>query len=242
MIKLKTMQIVSNAEIGIDSILRLCLADRVANLSSITSMCRFIRFAGKTVFAGLIIFCLTTGTTIANDKFLRMSIDLMEGTTFKDVDCARTNPNALYGCGAGRDGAPNKQSVGDFGSVPVAEFGVSRTDGVIRYEFVIEYRPRYTLRVALISLLRTDSSRCRQSCRQSPECWQVMLTSPMVYPNPKFGTPFLGLGIGVAHTRIGKTAMNFPLTTTTVPGGSHTDLAWMISSWSVYCVKRARDT
>ena len=224
------MQISSNTENVIDFILRQCLTDRAANLSSIISKWGFIRFAGKTVLTGLIVFCLTANTTVANDKFLRMSIDLMEGTTFKDVDCASTNPAALYGCGAGKDGAPNKQSVGNFGAVPVAEFGFSRTDGVIRYEFVIEYRPRYTFegRANFLAPHRQQSVSAKLSTISGMLAGYLDFTDGV--SKPKFGTPFVGLGIGVAHTRIGKTAMNFPATTTTVPGESHTDLAWMITA------------
>ena len=49
-------------------------------------------------------------------------------------------------------------------------------------------------------------------------------------PKPGPFAPFVGAGIGVAHTRIGKTTMTFPETTTTVPGGSRTELAWMATA------------
>ena len=41
--------------------------------------------------------------------------------------------------------------------------------------------------------------------------------------------PFVGAGVGVVHTRIGKTTMTF-LATTTVPGGSRTGPAWMVTA------------
>ena len=155
----------------------------------------------------------------------------MEGTTFKDVDCTRAEPapQALYGCGTGRDGAPLR-SVGDFGAIPVAEFGFSKTDGAIRYEYLIEFRPRYKFegRANFLPPNRQQSVSAKLSSISGMLAGYVDFINGV--SEPKFGTPFLGLGIGVAHTRIGKTAMNFPLTTTTVPGGSHTDLAWMISA------------
>ena len=49
-------------------------------------------------------------------------------------------------------------------------------------------------------------------------------------PKPGPFAPFLGAGISVAYTRIGKTTMTFPATTTTVPGGSRTGLAWMATA------------
>ena len=49
-------------------------------------------------------------------------------------------------------------------------------------------------------------------------------------PKPGPFAPFLGAGIGAARTRIGKTTMTFPATTTIVPGGSRTELAWMATA------------
>ena len=49
-------------------------------------------------------------------------------------------------------------------------------------------------------------------------------------PKPGPFAPFLGAGIGAAHTRIGKTTMTFPTTMTTVPGGSRAGLAWMATA------------
>ena len=49
-------------------------------------------------------------------------------------------------------------------------------------------------------------------------------------PKPGPFAPFVGAGIGVVHSRIGKTTMTFPATTTTVPGGSRTGLAWMVTA------------
>ena len=42
--------------------------------------------------------------------------------------------------------------------------------------------------------------------------------------------PFAGAGLSVVHNRIGKTTMTFPTTTTTVPSGSRTGLAWMVTA------------
>ena len=47
-----------------------------------------------------------------------------------------------------------------------------------------------------------------------------------------------GLGVnGAAHTRIEKTTMTFPATTTTVPGGSRTGLAWMATAGASAALK-----
>ena len=49
-------------------------------------------------------------------------------------------------------------------------------------------------------------------------------------PKPGPFQPFVGAGLGVVDTRIGKTTMTFPATTTTVPGGNRTGLAWMVTA------------
>ena len=49
-------------------------------------------------------------------------------------------------------------------------------------------------------------------------------------PKPGPFAPFVGAGVGVVHTWIGKTTMTFPATTTTVAGGSRTGLDWMVTA------------
>ena len=64
--------------------------------------------------------------------------------------------------------------------------------------------------------------------------WWVRRSSSavVILGSPKTGpfAPFVGTGIDVVHTRIGKTIMTFPATTTTVPGGGRTGLAWMATA------------
>ena len=46
---------------------------------------------------------------------------------------------------------------------------------------------------------------------------------------PGLFAPFVGAGVSVLHTRIGKTTMTFPATMTTVPVSSRTGLAWIVT-------------
>lgn len=192
-------------------------------------MWNFMRVARIAFYTGLILISLTCGTVVANEKFLRVGLDLMEGATFKDSDCASTSPAALYGCGTGPDGAPYR-SVGDFGVVPAVEFGLVHTDGAKRFEILIEYRPRYKFdgRANFLASHRHQEMSARLSTISGMLAGYVDLTDGV--PNTHSSIPFIGIGIGLAHTRIGKSTLDFPATYTTVPGGSHTDLAWMATA------------
>ncbi len=185
-----------------------------------------MRFTRIAFYTGLILISLTFGTAVANDKFFRVSLDLMEGTIFKDTNCA---VKQLYGCGTGPDGAPYR-SVGDFGIVPALEFGLGQTVGVAWYGLLFEYRPQYKFKghTNFLAANRRQEVSAELSTISGMLAGFVELTDGVA----NFGsfTPFLGLGIGVAHNRIGKTTMNFPATYTTVPGGNHTDLAWMMKA------------
>ncbi len=188
---------------------------------------RFTRIASYT---GLILISLICSTAVANDKFFRVNLDLMKGATFKDMDCASAAPAAaLYGCGTGRDGAPHR-SVGDFGVVPALEFGFGHTVGVAWYGLLFEYRPKYQFkgRTNFLAANRRQEVSAELSTISGMLAGFVELKDGVV----DFGsfTPFLGLGFGVAHNKIGNTTMNFPATYTTVPGGVHTDLAWMMTA------------
>ncbi len=189
-----------------------------------------MRFTRIAIYTGLILISLTSGTATANDKFLRMNLDLMGGTKFMDVDCASSAPAAaLYGCRTGRDGAPHR-SVGDFGIVPAVELGFGYSEGAMRFEFLVEYRPRYKFkgRTNFLAANQRQTVSAKLSSISGMLAGFVDLTDGL----GNFGsvTPFFGFGVGVAHNRIGKTTMNFPVTTTTVPSGSHTDLAWMATT------------
>ena len=65
------------------------------------------------------------GLAGAQDVYLRAGLDLSRpaDTHFTDADCASLVPAALYGCGAGDDGAPLR-SVGDVGTVAGVELGL----------------------------------------------------------------------------------------------------------------------
>ena len=187
------------------------------------------RAAATLVVAGM---CLASGGAVAEDYYLRggIGLDRPGAAVFTDTDCSSTSPAALYGCGTGGDGAPYR-SAGKFGTVPAVELGLGRAAGAIRFEAVVEYRPHYTFegRANFLAPDRRQEVSAKLSSVSSMLAGFVELAA-LGLPTPGPFAPFLGAGIGVAHTRIGKTAMTFPTTTTTVPGGGRTGLAWMATA------------
>ena len=131
---------------------------------------------------------------------------------FTDTDCSTTTPAALYGCGTGGDGA-RLRSAGDFGAVPAIELGLGYATGAIRFEALVEYRPRFAFegRTNFLAPDRRQDVSAKLSSVSGILAGFVDLAA-VGLPKPGPFAPFPGAGIGVAHTRIGKTTMTFPTT------------------------------
>ena len=176
---------------------------------------------------------LSVEPSSAADWYLRAGIGLDRAgkTIFTDRDCSSASRAALYGCGTGGDGAPYR-SVGHFGTMIPLEMGLGYAVApVARLEVLVEYRPRFAFK-GRANFLSPES---RQSVAADLSSFAGMLAAYIDLPGlgvPKIGPfgPFVGAGLGVAHTRIGQTRMTFPATTTIVPGASRTDLAWMVTA------------
>ena len=190
---------------------------------------RHVRLAALAVAAGLL---LESGAAVAGDQYVRggLGVDWSGNTAFTDVDCSSTAPAALYGCGAGGDGAPHR-SVGDFGTVPAVELGLGYAAGPARFELLVEYHPDFSFkgRANFLAPGTREDVKANLSSVSGMLAGFVDLAG-LGLPKPGLFAPFVGAGVGVVHTRIGKTTMTFPATTTTVPGGSRTGLAWMVTA------------
>jgi opacity protein-like surface antigen len=160
-----------------------------------------------------------------------MGFDLPTETEFRDRDCESTEPAALYGCGSGPDGAPYR-SVGDFGTVTALEVGIGGTvASAVRMEALIEYRPDHTFS-GQANYLAPER---QQSVSADLSALSGMVAAYADLPAlglPRLGpfAPFVGAGVGVARIRTGEMQMMFPKTTTHVPGGHRTGLAWMVTA------------
>ncbi len=166
----------------------------------------------------------------AGPAYLRggIGLDQPAETAFADSDCSSASPAALYGCGRGGDGAPTR-SVVDFAAPTGVQLGVGIARGAaLRLEALVEYRPQLAID-GETNFLRPGR---RQSVSAELASLSAMFAAYVDLPRLRFGpcVPFVGAGVGAARMSIGATRMDFPRTTTVVPGGDATSFAWMLSA------------
>ena len=169
----------------------------------------------------------------ADGGYLRIGIGLERPAQarFLDADCASESPTALYGCGAGKDGAP-LSARGDFGVVPAFELAWGHAvTAVVRLEFAIEYRPRERFSGSA-NFLETGR---RQSVEAGLSSYAGLAS--MFLDLGRVGIagsggvhPFVGAGIGVGRNTLGQMSQTFPRTTTLVPGSTSTSCVWMVTA------------
>ena len=111
------------------------------------------------------------------------------------------------------------------------ELGLGYAKGVVRFELRVEYRPRFAFK-GRANFLAPER---RLVVAADLSSVSGMLAgfgdlAGMGLPKPGSFAPSVGAGVGIAHTRIGKTTMTFPATTTSVPGRSRTGLAWIATA------------
>ena len=157
--------------------------------------------------------------------------DGSEPTRFRDEDCSSTSPAALYGCGDGVDGAP-LSSLGDFGTTGGIDLGLGYViTPALRFETLLQHHPRVPFKGRANFRQTTD----RQDVSARLSTLTGMLAAYVDLPAlgvPRVGpfSPFVGAGAGLSRIRIGETRMEFPKTTTIVPGGRRTGFAWMATA------------
>ena len=173
------------------------------------------------------------GTTTTDAYYVRagVALDWPEEARFTDEDCSSESPAALYGCGNGPDGVPYN-TLGDFGTMAGFELGVGRVaTPLLRLEAVIQYRPDASFEGRANYLEATR----RQEVRTDVSSLTTLVAAYADLPElgvPRFGpfSPFAGAGVGLSRLEVGETRMEFPRTTTIVPGGTRTNLAWMVTA------------
>ena len=170
----------------------------------------------------------------ANEHYLRFGfgLDHPETSYFQDEYCNVTDDERpLYGCGIGRDGISPIRSLGNFGNVPVVEFGIGYPSGRTRWELLIEYRP---------SLSFSGNATYFGSFAAVASSKNITSLSGMVAGfidfkevslfNDRKAVPFVGAGLGIARNRLKGFQIKFPRTTTIVPGAEKTNLVWRIAA------------
>lgn len=153
----------------------------------------------------------------------------------RDIDCAQTQPPALFGCGRGIDGRP-LGARGGFGRSAAFDLGVGyRVLPALRAEALLTYRPGLAFS-GRANFLATPGP---QPVSADLATLSAMAVGYVDLPGlglPPLGPvePYLGGGIGVAGHRIGRVAFAFPGlgadATTVIRGGESTRLAWMLTA------------
>lgn len=175
---------------------------------------------------------LSAGAAAAEDVYLRAGIGFDRPTKaeFRDKNCETEAAVPLYGCGPAPDGSPYR-SVGELGTVPALEVGIGGiVSPALRIEALVEYRPSLSFS-GRANFLAPER---QQSVSADLSALSAMVAAYLDLPAlglPKLGpfAPFVGAGVGVARIRTGETQMMFLATTTHVPGGHRTGLAWMVT-------------
>ena len=154
-------------------------------------------------------------------------------TRFKDADCSSEVPAALYGCDMGNDGGP-LGSLGGFGTIAGLEFGLGYIIvPSLRLEAGIQYRPDFTFTGS--ANFTQPAPDDRQDVTAELSALSGMLAAYLdiselfLFPYAPIG-PFIGVGGGLSRIEIGETRMDFPKTSTIVPGGHHANFSWMLTA------------
>ena len=160
-------------------------------------------------------------------------LDWADDTQFRDADCASTMPAALYGCGTGNDGAPLR-SLGDFGPLAGLEFGLGYAIvPYLRLEASIQYRPDFSFdgRANFTQLSPGDQRDVTAdlSTLSGMTAAYLDIGELLLFPYASIG-PFIGIGGGLSRIEIGETRMDFPVTSTIVPGGDRVSFSWMLTA------------
>ena len=160
-------------------------------------------------------------------------LDRGDDTRFKDGNCSSTMPAVLYGCGIGNDGAP-LSSLGDFGTIAGLEFGLGYAiKPFLRLEAGIQYRPDFTFEGgANFTQLSPGDRRdvtAELSVLSGMTAAYLDIGELLLFHYASIG-PFIGIGGGLSRIEIGETRMDFPETSTIVPGGDRVSFSWMLTA------------
>ncbi|MDQ4135010.1 MAG: outer membrane beta-barrel protein [Pseudomonadota bacterium] len=156
-------------------------------------------------------------------------------TRLHDIDCARTQPPALFGCGPGIDGRP-LGARGDFGRSAALDLGIGyRFLPALRGEALLTYRPGFAFS-GRANFLATPGP---QPVSAELDTVSAMAVGYLDLPGlglPKIGPvePYVGGGVGLARHDIGRVIFAFPglsaNATTVIRGGESTRFAYMLAA------------
>lgn len=188
------------------------------------------------LFAGL--FFASGGAALAApDLYVRGAVGHEEsgGTTVRDLDCASTDPPALFGCAVGPDGR-SIGARGDFGDSVALELALGTELGRrARVELALSSRLGLGLD-AEANFLGVDAE---QPVRAETSSLAAFAVVAVDLGRPEWRLqPYLAAGAGAARNEVEDGIYAFPGVspdaTTIVRGGDHTDFAWTAAAGLSY--------
>ena len=158
-------------------------------------------------------------------------VDWPETGGFKDTNCASKQPPALFGCGAGNDGR-RLGATGGFDPALVVEGALGyRFNRWMRAEALLSWQPDLDFKGQSNFRGAAGSNQPVNGAVSSVAGFGVAYVDL-----PRVGglRPFLGAGLGVARNQSESLNFRFPgigaTAATTIPGGSSTDLAYLLTA------------
>ena len=165
-----------------------------------------------------------------DDFYVRagMALDWSADTRFTDADCSSTSVAVLYGCGTALDGTP-LSSLGNFGALVGYDLGVGYVAApALRLEAVVQHHPHAAFK-GRANFVQTAGM---QAVSADLSVLSGMLAAYLNLAElglPRLGpfSLFVGGGAGLSRIALDETRMEFPKTTTIVPGGQRVNFTWM---------------
>jgi opacity protein-like surface antigen len=159
-----------------------------------------------------------------------VGLDDPQGSRFRDDDCSSTEPPALFGCVNGDDDRP-LGARGDFDTTVVLDAALGyRFTPWLRAEALLSWRPSMDFSGQSNFIGAGNNQPVRGSLSSLAGFGVAYIDLPRIGSLQ----PFLGAGLGVARNRLGSMRYAFPSlsaeATTTTPGGSSTDLAYLLTA------------
>ena len=187
----------------------------------------------------MVLLALVVGPCIPDSAFPQtyikagIMLDRAKDTRFQDENCSSSEH--LYGCGAGIDGDP-LSSFGDFDTITGLELGLGYAVlPALRLEAAVQYRSDFAFE-GHANFSGPDLAD-RQDVSAELSVLSGMLATYLDVPLPGFAllrytpiNPFIGVGGGLSRIDMGESRMNFPDTSTIVPGGHHISFSWMLTA------------
>ena len=186
--------------------------------------------------AGMTAFALAAGNVpgvAAGEYYLRtgLGFDKPNDAEFRDVD--HLSARGLYGCCAPVGSGIGRRSLGGYGSLAALELGAGYDSGsVARYEFLVDYRPEFTFS-GVPNYNRPPGATQYADVTMSSISAMVAAfvdLDRIGFSNAGPYRPLIGAGIGAVRNTVSSKIITWPPLMTIVPGGSHVDKAWMVTT------------